>query len=361
MYLAHSASYRSGDLARQVGAAILTDRGDVLSVACNEVPRHGGGQHWEGDPGDARDLVLGEDQNDILKNKILERVLHIIESLKKGSDTGSGQLALGQEDKLEELRKTGILDITEYGRSVHAEMECLLSCARNGISPKGTILFTTTFPCHNCARHIISSGIKRVVYVEPYPKSKALQLHGDEISLPIDQVKWEGATGTEGDAERVVFEPFIGIGPRRYMEWFGLRTATGRRIERKTKDGKAVHEVSATLRDIKTPESEFSYLQREVIAFDQLVKIDTAFMVSVTSSRFGEFRLKWSVLQEQLDGMLLPSEWRESIAGTDWTDLESPNPYEEIDPKLTKAEKAMTPKKPIVKKPRNTATTTPSQ
>ncbi|MDN3612645.1 hypothetical protein QWZ16_23945 [Vibrio ostreicida] len=26
------------------------------------------------------------------------------------------------------------------------------------------------FPCHNCAKHIVASGIKRVVYVEPYPK-----------------------------------------------------------------------------------------------------------------------------------------------------------------------------------------------
>ncbi len=33
----------------------------------------------------------------------------------------------------------------------------------------GTILYTTTFPCSQCARQIVYAGIKEVVYVEPYP------------------------------------------------------------------------------------------------------------------------------------------------------------------------------------------------
>jgi deoxycytidylate deaminase len=74
------------------------------------------------------------------------------------------------------------LDITEFGRPVHAEMEAILSCARIGISPKMGTLYCTTFPCHNCAKHIVAAGIKRVVYVEPYPKSKAEKLHSDSLN-----------------------------------------------------------------------------------------------------------------------------------------------------------------------------------
>jgi deoxycytidylate deaminase len=56
-----------------------------------------------------------------------------------------------------------IMDVTEYGRVVHAEMLAVCDAARLGNSIKGTILYVTTFPCHNCTKHILASGIKRVV------------------------------------------------------------------------------------------------------------------------------------------------------------------------------------------------------
>ena len=43
-------------------------------------------------------------------------------------------------------------------------------------------LFCTTYPCHNCARHIIVAGIKEVYYIEPYVKSLCLTLHDDAIT-----------------------------------------------------------------------------------------------------------------------------------------------------------------------------------
>lgn len=50
----------------------------------------------------------------------------------------------------------------EYSRSIHAEMDVITSMARkqNG-DTKDKILFTTTYPCHNCARHIVAAGIKK--------------------------------------------------------------------------------------------------------------------------------------------------------------------------------------------------------
>ena len=47
----------------------------------------------------------------------------------------------------------------------------------------GGTLYTTTFPCHNCTRHIVASGIAKVYYIEPYAKSLALELHNDAIEL----------------------------------------------------------------------------------------------------------------------------------------------------------------------------------
>lgn len=64
-----------------------------------------------------------------------------------------------------------------------------------------------------CARHIVASGIKRVVYIEPYPKSKAKQLHQDAIV--VDPV-------TPSDSH-VSFEPFEGVAPRQYQDIFDAR------------------------------------------------------------------------------------------------------------------------------------------
>ena len=36
-------------------------------------------------------------------------------------------------------------------------------------------MYMTTFPCHNCAKHIIASGIINVYYIEPYAESEILE------------------------------------------------------------------------------------------------------------------------------------------------------------------------------------------
>ena len=75
--------------------------------------------------------------------------------------------------KLEEVRKildgTEVDDLTEFSRAIHAEMEAILTVAREGRhSLVGATMFTTTYPCHNCARHIVAAGISKLIYIEPY-------------------------------------------------------------------------------------------------------------------------------------------------------------------------------------------------
>jgi len=67
----------------------------------------------------------------------------------------------------------------------------------------------TTFPCHDCAKHIVGAGISQVLYIEPYPKCMLIPLYPDSIDVE----------GTSGD-QRVVFEPFVGVAPRSYIELF---------------------------------------------------------------------------------------------------------------------------------------------
>jgi hypothetical protein len=111
-------------------------------------------------------------------------------------------------------------------------MDALLSAGREGVSTIGTRLFVTTYPCHYCARHIVSAGVYEVQYIEPYPKSLAVHLHDDAIE--VDPARWtppetkslaqEHQEKPETSATKlpgkVLFHPFVGVAPRLYTRAF---------------------------------------------------------------------------------------------------------------------------------------------
>lgn len=74
--------------------------------------------------------------------------------------------------------------------SVHAELAVILQCAYKGIPTSGSCLYTTVFPCENCARAIVLAGIDNVFFEEGYSALDALEiLRG--AGVKIVQVKKE--------------------------------------------------------------------------------------------------------------------------------------------------------------------------
>jgi deoxycytidylate deaminase len=265
MFLAYASSLRSADLSRQVGAVIWKDHVGVVATGCNDVPTAGGGLYWPG-TNDQRDHALGHDANERHKRDIADEIVRRAEALLHNE----GKLTLTDEQRAllkKACEGSRLLDITEFGRAVHAEMDALLSCGRAGIETLGTTLFSTTFPCHNCAKHIVASGVRRVVYIEPYEKSQALDLHDDAIVPydPGDPVTQR--TDLEDEREpgtRIVFEPFMGVGPRRFFDLFSMRLSNGYPVKRKRKPGgtKEKWKISNDS-TVRVPMLPKSYLERE--------------------------------------------------------------------------------------------------
>lgn len=52
--------------------------------------------------------------------------------------------------------------------TIHAEMNALLYCAKEGITVKGCICYVTHFPCLNCTKSLIQAGISKIYYHEAY-------------------------------------------------------------------------------------------------------------------------------------------------------------------------------------------------
>ncbi|MBC7622856.1 MAG: cytidine deaminase [Aeromicrobium sp.] len=220
MFMAYGSSMRSADMSRQVGAVITRDK-DILSVGANECPKPFGGTYWpnyNSETGEISDTAKGRDYKRGVDRNAKETQL-MIACLVDGLSDGPLQ-------KLKKnIQKSGLSDITEFGRVVHAEMDAILGCARRGITCDDSTIFCTTFPCHNCAKHIVASGIAKVVYIEPYPKSKAFDMHDDAVRSPDDIA----------EPERVLFVPFVGVGPRQFADLFSLTLSAGARIRRKEK------------------------------------------------------------------------------------------------------------------------------
>jgi len=222
MYHAHAAALRSSDLSRQVGAVLTTTNTEFIAAGCNEVPQAGGGSPWENsvDPNkDYRDHQLGKDSNVLIKHEMTTEIFKLMKengwlSEEKRREEPASLAETAFSKKVNGiLRDTRIASIIEFGRMIHAEMSAICEAARRGIPVQDTTLYCTTFPCHMCARHIIASGISRVVYIEPYPKSLTKELYNKSVHIEDD--------GADDDA--VTFEPFVGIAPRTYMPLFTMR------------------------------------------------------------------------------------------------------------------------------------------
>ena len=216
MYEADAASANSACMSRQVGASIVSSRGELIAVGWNDVPKFGGGLYIEEDRSrydEVQKAVVNKDHrchnwaggichNETRRTKIISKVSEAAAAVGKVS----GELAPAV---LESVGRSEIADLIEYSRSIHAEMEAILSVAREGKhSLVGATLYTNTYPCHNCARHIVAAGIVNVVYIQPYMKSLATKLHADVVTEIPDKVGM------------AVFRQFDGIAPRNFIRLF---------------------------------------------------------------------------------------------------------------------------------------------
>ena len=107
MGLAHLSALRSKDPNTQVGAAIIDENNRVVSVGYNGLPRG------------------------------------------------------CSDDEFPWSREGGFL-VTKYAYVVHAELNAILN--RGNTDLHGSTLYATLFPCNECAKAIIQSGIKKVIY-----------------------------------------------------------------------------------------------------------------------------------------------------------------------------------------------------
>jgi len=219
MFEAHAAALRSACLSRQVGACLVDAKGNIVSLGTNEVPRAGGGLYGEGFFDESSDGRCAYSDTPRCSNTTEQN--NMIAKIIAGLKSEVPELTNTPDDNLlHVLKESPIGSLLEFSRAVHAEMDALLTAGRKGIPTTGTRMWVTTFPCHYCARHIVSAGVDEVQYIEPYQKSKALALHGDSVTLEPTKDWTPPSEGKKNKTEKVFFHHFTGVAPNMYKRAF---------------------------------------------------------------------------------------------------------------------------------------------
>jgi dCMP deaminase len=86
----------------------------------------------------------------------------------------------------------------EKCRAVHAEQNAIIQAAIHGVSIAGATLYCTHLPCILCAKMIINSNIKRVVYSTLYPDTDSLKFF-KEAGVEAEYIPFEMKHETSGE------------------------------------------------------------------------------------------------------------------------------------------------------------------
>jgi len=137
------------------------------------------------------------------KDTLFMSMACLIGMTSKDPSTKVGAVIVGQDDEVISVgyngfpRKVGDLDSERYKRPIkyswieHAERNAIFNAARIGVSCRGAKIYIPFYPCPDCARGIIQSGIKEVVIDENIAELLigSLTLNDEKLSVSLEMLK----------------------------------------------------------------------------------------------------------------------------------------------------------------------------
>ncbi|MDO9208273.1 MAG: deoxycytidylate deaminase [Sulfuricurvum sp.] len=191
MQVAYTAKLNSGCLSRQVGASITNESGSLKAIGWNSVA-------------EGQTSCMLRSSNELLsKSKSVayssyEQSKEFRDKLSKKPFIDS-KYGLNQSFCFKSIYTEG--NQKEQGnqvhtRSLHAEENAFLQLAKYGSEGiKGGTLYSTASPCELCAKKAYQLGMKKIVYIDPYPgiAKQQILMSGQ---FPPDIILFKGAIGT---------------------------------------------------------------------------------------------------------------------------------------------------------------------
>ena len=72
--------------------------------------------------------------------------------------------------------------------TIHAEQNTITDCARRGVSCDNCTAYITHYPCFNCMKLLISSGISNIKYINDYNNDENVNNLAKEVKIVIEKI-----------------------------------------------------------------------------------------------------------------------------------------------------------------------------
>lgn len=93
-----------------------------------------------------------------------------------------------------------------HTRSLHAEENAMMQVSKFGGQPlKNGTLYTTASPCELCAKKAYQLGVKKIIYIDPYPGISIKHILANGYNIPECKL----FTGIIGKSYNKLFEPLL--------------------------------------------------------------------------------------------------------------------------------------------------------
>ena len=214
MQVAHTAKLNSACLSRQVGASITNQYGSLKAIGWNSVA-------------DGQTPCLLRSKDELLKGtisnsfslyekgkKFNEAITEFYPKIKNEDLIGRNQSFCFSEIHNKQIMKEKNQNTKDckcdknqvHTRSLHAEENAFLQISKyGGEGIKDGTLYSTASPCELCSKKAYQLGIKRIVYIDPYPGTAQEQILLSGLYPP----KVKLFKGAIGSAYNKLYEPII--------------------------------------------------------------------------------------------------------------------------------------------------------
>lgn len=217
MQIAYNSKFNSGCISRQVGAVITDENNTIRSVGWNDVPKGS-------IPCNLRTLEEIIMPKKVLTSKDKSYSEYELNQKNETYNNGGNFSLNSKELFTKHVRKTSRIglnysfcfkslhnkyelnDNQVHTRSLHAEENAMLQVSKFGGQPlqNGT-LYTTASPCELCAKKAYQLGMKKIIYIDPYPGISMQHILKNGYNQPLLKM----FSGIIGRSYNKLFEPIM--------------------------------------------------------------------------------------------------------------------------------------------------------
>jgi dCMP deaminase len=97
-------------------------------------------------------------------------------------------IATGYNGFLPNAPHDSIISDNHEQATIHAEQNCIADCAKRGVETENSVAYITHYPCINCYKILIASGVKEINYIDDYKNNPIVEQINKNLDVQIKKI-----------------------------------------------------------------------------------------------------------------------------------------------------------------------------